>query len=419
MSNSDVAPAGDIIERKSMSDYGYYGSKRKHSKRGGGRADDKSGVGTLWIRVVDGIVLLLTIVLVVAFLLSFMARLISPEKMPLLAVAGLFYPFIYVANLICMLYWAVRWSRVFWLSLAVVMVGLGSVKLFYRPELVKQYAVEQDETDDEEQNGFVVMTYNVLGFFATEQEDRADVIEKIAEMANANSASVICFQEFRKTSSYLSRMEAALGDMRYSTFVNYDEGAVAADGGGLAIYSVFPIVNSGVVDMDTPRIYSMWADLKIGTDTVRVISSHLQSTHITQKDRNETITPRILGDTTAGEKMMTLSRKLADNYVLRAEQARRLHEFVAQSPYGVVVCGDFNDTAGSYAYRVIRRGLHDTFTEQGVGFVHTFRDFGNLLRIDYILVSDHFSVEEYDVPQVNYSDHLPVVSRIRLSSQDE
>lgn len=307
----------------------------------------------------------------------------------------------------------------FWLLLLVVMLGWGSVKKFYRPELVKQYQTEQQDDYDEEQhkNGIVVMTYNVVGFVAQEKEDREDLIEKIAALAEEKSAGVVCFQEFRNSQSCTSRMEAALSNLRYSSFVNYDFGDQTAYGGGLAIYSVYPIINSGVVDMGTQRVHSMWVDLKVDGDTIRVVSNHLQSTHVTKKDRDETISTKIISDTTASEKVKSLARKLADNYSLRAVQADSLRSFIEKTPYPVVVCGDLNDTAGSYVYREVARDLKDTFTEQGTGFVHTFRDFWNLFRIDYIFVSDEFKVYEYDVPQVKYSDHLPVFSRIQLTER--
>lgn len=401
-----------------MSDYEYYGKQKRRSKRGdmtrGGAEPDNSSSLLLWI--LDVVMSVFSILLMLVFVAAFMARWISPEKMPMLAVFGLFYPFIYVANVVCMLYWAMRWSKMFWCLLVVVMLGWGSVKKFYRPELVKQYQTEQQENyeEQEDKEGFVVMSYNVVGFWPQQEEDREDLIEKIAALAEEKAASVVCFQEFNNTQSNTDRMETALRNLRYSSFVNYDFGDQAAYGGGMAVYSAYPIINSGVVDMGTQRVHSMWVDLKVDSDTIRVISNHLQSTHVTKQDRDETITAKIINDTTASEKVMSLAHKLAENYSLRAAQAKCLREFIKESPYEVIVCGDFNDTAGSYVYRKIARRLKDTFTEQGVGYVYTFRDFMNLLRIDYIFVSDGFKVHEYEVPEVKYSDHLPVLSRVQL-----
>lgn len=49
------------------------------------------------------------------------------------------------------------------------------------------------------------------------------------------------------------------------------------------------------------------------------------------------------------------------------------------------------------------------------GYAHTFRGFYNTLRIDYVL-SGGFEPLSYEVLPVDYSDHHPVVVRLRKSS---
>ncbi len=409
-----------------MADYGYYGGSKKR-RRGrhntnSGKRFDKTGlsVGGMLLHVTDVAVAVISVLLAAAFLMALAARWVAPEKMPVFAVAGLFYPFIYVANIVCVLYWAMRWSKMFWLSFAAVFMGLGSIKLFYRPVLTKTYQAEQTEQSDYEQEqhaGFVVMSYNVQGFNGPDIMDRRENhVKEIANLANEKEAAIICFQEFNKTDSNLDMLNSSLENMRYSVFVNYEEDAPDANGMGIAIYSVYPIVNSGVVDMETARIHSLWADVKIDRDTVRIISNHLQNQNITQKDRRETITTKLISDTAATEKVLVLSRKLAANYKLRAVQARKLHEFILSSPYEVIVCGDFNDTAASYTYHTVGKKLTDTFTECGSGFVHTYSEFANVLRIDFTLVSQGFDISGYEVPDVAFSDHLPVFSVVALET---
>ncbi len=69
----------------------------------------------------------------------------------------------------------------------------------------------------------------------------------------------------------------------------------------------------------------------------------------------------------------------------------------------------------SYVYRTMARGLRDAFRECGSGYSHTFRGFYNTLRIDYVL-SGGFEPLSYEVLPVDYSDHHPVVVRLRKSS---
>ncbi len=53
--------------------------------------------------------------------------------------------------------------------------------------------------------------------------------------------------------------------------------------------------------------------------------------------------------------------------VQRNRQADLLTKAIAESPYPVIVCGDFNDTPASYAYRKISRSLQDCFLQAGAG----------------------------------------------------
>ncbi len=57
-----------------------------------------------------------------------------------------------------------------------------------------------------------------------------------------------------------------------------------ASGLGLAIYSRYPITGRGVLDADAETLRSMWADIRIKRDTVRVVNNHLQSTYINNDD---------------------------------------------------------------------------------------------------------------------------------------
>jgi endonuclease/exonuclease/phosphatase family metal-dependent hydrolase len=78
-----------------------------------------------------------------------------------------------------------------------------------------------------------------------------------------------------------------------------------------------------------------------------------------------------------------------------------------------VVCGDFNDTPVSYAYRKVRGDMKDAFVESGWGVSNTYNGGLPSLRIDYILCDRKFDVSDYRRDRIYLSDHFPV--RCRLS----
>ena len=88
---------------------------------------------------------------------------------------------------------------------------------------------------------------------------------------------------------------------------------------------------------------------------------------------------------------------------------------ITASPYPTLVCGDFNSLPSSYTYRTMKGDkLKDGFQTCGHGYMYTFRYFKKLLRIDYILHTKDFEGLDYFSPEVDYSDHKPVVMRMKF-----
>ena len=83
-------------------------------------------------------------------------------------------------------------------------------------------------------------------------------------------------------------------------------------------------------------------------------------------------------------------------------------EHIRKSPYPVIVCGDFNDTPVSYAYRTVLGDLKDAFVESGRGISNTYNGILPSFRIDYILYDPKFSAGNYRRDKVYLSDHFPV-----------
>jgi endonuclease/exonuclease/phosphatase family metal-dependent hydrolase len=98
----------------------------------------------------------------------------------------------------------------------------------------------------------------------------------------------------------------------------------------------------------------------------------------------------------------------------RARQAEALKKEIEDSPYKVIVCGDFNDTPTSYTYRTVSSGLKDAFISGGVGMSGTYAGKLPSFRIDYILYDKKFSSANYEVVKEELSDHYPVECFIRL-----
>lgn len=362
----------------------------------------------------DYLMFAVSVAVAIAFILSMAARWIHPARYGLLSAAGLMMPVLFIANFFCLLYWIMRWRTGVVVPLAVFLIGIWSITMFFKPQFIENY------TDLSKDRSIVsVMTYNVRGMIQ-EVDHKAKTfvssMDDIISVIDSLKPGILCMQEFQSTRGYSRHhFEEELPQLPYKR-VRYNIGGDGDLGWGVAIYSQYPILNSGHLDFEGTSNSIIWADIAANRDTVRVFNAHLQTTSITASDHEFIVNMEFVTDSTRSNKMKRMVGKLSNNYVIRAGQADTLARSIKESPYPVIVCGDFNDTPMSYAYRKINKRLRDSFREAGSGYGYTYRGFFNLLRIDYIMHSKNIECVEYVSPSFGYSDHNPVAVKLRLNN---
>ncbi|HAT48508.1 MAG TPA: hypothetical protein DCS71_06200, partial [Flavobacteriales bacterium] len=95
----------------------------------------------------------------------------------------------------------------------------------------------------------------------------------------------------------------------------------------------------------------------------------------------------------------------------RAKQSHILKAKMAESPYPVVLAGDFNDVPMSYALRQLRDArVRDAFaaSTRGLGGTHIGMIPG--VRIDGVMVDTTLTVHRQETHDVLLSDHRPVTA---------
>ena len=358
---------------------------------------------SLVMRLVDLALTLVTLAVGATMVLTYFVPYVDPGSVWFFPVLGLAAPAVYVASVVLTLYWIIRWR---WVCagamLVVVVAGLFKVSLFWRPEIRRSYATETAF----DRAAVKVMSYNVRSFYG---EDGRSSVDDILRLIEEQAPDLICLQEFNARLAEQSEEFSLLGEKYEIAHFGRTQAPDSVYGSTLTILSKYRILRSDTVL--TPSS-SVWADVIVGEDTVRVFNNHLRSTAINASD-NQFITTvgtyKALGlgvYSFTGKQMiyMVVKRFMDIVQVVGATRTRR------------IVCGDFNDTPMSYVYRTMARGLRDAFRECGSGYSHTFRGFYNTLRIDYVLSSEGLEPLSYEVIPVEYSDHHPVVVRLRKSS---
>lgn len=390
---------------------------------------------SLSLFLLDVVLSLMSVVMMALMLLLLLVPHIDPVYTWALPMLGLVAPAIYLLTLFLMLYWVVRWRlKRALLMLLFILPGLFSIDLFWRPASHRATLLEQQleqvdkqlaETEDErdrytlrrrrrlllsnltENSGMKVLTYNLRSLYGDDGESSADGVAKLLDSLRPD---ILCLQEY---SSGLAKRSEAFGKLLDS----YQTASFGLGGDASRhqmILSRFKILRSGII---TTQANSVWADLLIEEDTVRVVSNHLQSTGITSLDNAYLTHHEYLLDTAREEKLRSIVARFHENCVVRADQVDSIRRHIErEAPAMRIICGDFNDTPVSYTYRKLAKGMQDAFSECGSGYSYTFRGFYNLLRIDYVLLSDRFACLGYEVPDVHLSDHLPVVVRFEKRS---
>ncbi len=369
-----------------MADFYYNQTDRRKTK--------KRSLGMI---LLDTITLILSVACFVALTLTLVTSYYDPSISWIFPTLGLISPAVYLASTLLALYWIIRWR---WLYAAFLLlplaVGAPSISRYAKMESSKSYRAMP------KRGTIKLMSYNVKGFI--NDAGQSSNIE-MKEFIEEQRPDIICFQEFAE-----NRMKE---DDEPEILQKYYRSKVRE----LAIFSRYKILDSSenLVRSDFDSGSGFWADILVGSDTLRLYNIHLHSTAITRTDNDYISNMEFLSDTLSEDIFKGMLSRFKNTSIGRASQADSIAYSISQTPHRVIVCGDFNDTPNSYAYRRISHGLKDTFQEAGVGYSYTFRGFLNLLRIDYILVDQPTEVLLYEVVDtILLSDHLPVTTTLKL-----
>lgn len=361
-----------------------------------------------FLRILDFAVFVLTAITAFLLLCAYISRYVNPNDVWFFAFAGLAAPILYVINIVFALYWTIRWKRYAILPWAVLIVGTGWISLFFRPTLNKNYTPPNKKS-------IVVMSYNSAGFLTSDPAGKqVSTLDSMAAFIGRIKPDILCIQEFQCNSAERKHVLDSLIGLPYNK-VNYKIPNSAGGGWGLAIYSNYRILGSGRMEFENSTNSALWADLWIKGDTVRVFNCHLQTTSVDQSDREYIANQEFISDDLMREeRMRSIVGKLRRNFLIRASQVDSLAPIIHGTPYKVIVCGDFNDTPMSYAYRKMRGPLADAFVDKGTGIPNTYQGLFNLFRIDYILHSREITTVNYTSPAGDYSDHKAVIANIDM-----
>ena len=339
---------------------------------------------------------------------------ISPEKFKFLSLFGISFPIWLGLNILFFGFWLLRRRSFMLFSLISILLGFNHVNDFIQ--------LSFSSKPDVKENSFKILSYNVKLFGLYSWKDNKKSRDNIVEQLVKEDPDIICFQEFYFTerpegfqtkSILLDRFKGA------SVHEKYTHELIHHQYFGVATLSKFPIVGKGYIEFYNDRNnFCIYSDLKINQDTIRVFNGHFASIRFKQEDY------KFMDDIKKDAKQINtksiggISERLMSASAKRASQVAKVMDEVKNSPYPVVLAGDFNDAPVSFAYRQVRKQLKDSFTEAGNGIGNTYIGTFPSFRIDYIFHDDNFSAHKYKTLPEKYSDHHAIQTILELEKAD-
>lgn len=355
----------------------------------------------------------LNILAAIVFALACLSPYLDPQKWWVLSFLSLFFPFLLLAQLLFLIGWIIVKSKYFLISLAVLVIGIKSISVFFAFHIPSQFNYQRQP------NTIRIVTWNVARFVELKKNNNKGSQIRLTMMnqLKQQNADILCLQEFQTSTlqDYYNNIDYIRQQLNYPYFYfSYDEDGSQQYYSSI-IFSRYPIIDSGLVRYPRPSLPEvlLHADIKVNDDTIRVYTTHLQSLQFKKSDYQKISSIEKAQDSLVS-KSRTIFSKIKRGFSYRSIQARIVHQLLGDSPYPLLLCGDMNDVPNSYTYFTVKGDLQDAFLKKGFGIGRTFSGLSPTLRIDYIFADKHFKIMQINRIVKNLSDHYMLVSDLEL-----
>ncbi len=357
---------------------------------------------------INKIVLGINIVVVLCLIGSYGAPYISPLEFWPISFLGLAFPLIFLANMVFVVYWIFSKSKWVLLSVLVGIFGINQVPSFI------QFGQKVSTDTSIKRINIVSFNTHYMGAYDMINNDTTIFFDNL----NGVQPDIICLQEFANLGGNYEKPLFREFFKRYKNYSNVNADALSVNyptGYGVCIFTKYPIINKGFVElMNKNSNLTVFADIVVGSDTLRVINTHLKSIVFEKADYQVMQEFKKAGEVAEVDEVKRIGSKIKYAFKVRARQAEIVSGKISMSPYKIILCGDFNDSPTSYVYHTVKGEMKDAFRESGFGMSRTYIGKMPSFRIDYILHDASFSNFNYRTHTINFSDHKMISCTILL-----
>ncbi len=384
---------------------------------------------------------------------------LDPRWFAPLALAGFLYYPLLTGLIISSVLWLVRKNHRFWISFVVIALGFQVHSVYWKwpwhsyltPYTRALVQADFQKPPFDSQRNWKIISYNVGNFnndnpqeetpksisssrdffiklldvvqpdfvglqdFISWEPSRPDVLRSL--MLHPRLRGYTLLGQDAKRRPFLYSLDASLSaesrliHLKFKDHVQEGSGHFRSWVGGMVMLTRWPVMNHGYQNLGERghNTGMMWADILMARDTLRWLNVHLASNRISPPELSPVQALDLKSDSSQ-KTVKGILRKIASSARLRAEQSDQIRVFMEESPYPVLITGDFNDLPYSFAAKRIQSKLNDSFERRGKGNGNTYARGFPSFRIDHVMVDPRFPVLAHEVVRLCYSDHYPVVA---------
>src|SRR5688572_14266929 len=346
------------------------------------------------------LILLINFFFILILALTYATPMFAVERWGWFSLFALTYPFILLANVLFASGWVFFRSWYAILSTIAILIGLG-----HHQRYIQVFPSGKSKSACEE--SIRVLSYNLKGLSLVPVKKDANYNIRIDSMYNALTdlkeyPDIICLQEAQKGDLIAKRF-----GLKHS---------IHGPKSSLWLLSRYPIAKHGYIDGAEASPSCIWADINTPQGLLRVYNMHLVSNRVTNTTE-ELIQDMDLQNENTWYKIKFIMRRYRQTTQKRAQEASDIRTHLATCKHPAIIAGDGNDPPLSNTYKVLKKGLQDSFVEKGSGVSTTYESTLPLLRIDYVLGTNEINFKDHHTYHISYSDHYPVSTGICLPSK--
>lgn len=347
-------------------------------------------------RLFNKFIFSLNLIVVLVLILSTFTLCFEPFRYRIFSFVGYLFPIMFIVNLFFLFYWLIKRKLLFIISALAIVVTMGTSLSWFALNFNSHTIDKKDKQE------LSLLTYNID---ALTYNAKGNNLEKYILSYNPD---VICVQE---AGWFYYKHRLNKGDSKLFSKYKYIRTDTKNRNFSLVCLSKYPIINFKRLPFESKSNNAYYYDIVVGKDTIRLINNHLESNKLTDKDKRDYKTSI---ENLESKGLTKVAYKVKSATSIRAREAIVVKDFIAKSPYRVIVCGDFNDVPGSFVYRTVKGTLNDLWRKKGFGLGTSYSQKLFFFRIDYMFYSPTIIPCKVLVGRKKYSDHYPLYGKFYL-----